>query len=102
MLTIERLHVAIAIAVLVCSALAASPVAAQSCAGTVVSARGEPASYQWLALIKAKGDWRARVRATPDLGAAYANWKLATDQVERCIKDAKSVRCIVSARPCRP
>lgn len=79
----------------------ATPAAAQTCAANEVRAEGERASYQWLALVKAKGDWRAKVRALPDLGAAYANWSFAVDQVERCIKDAKSVRCIVSARPCR-
>lgn len=79
----------------------AGPASAQTCATTVVTARGDPASYQWLALIKAKGDWRSKVRALPELGTAFANWKIAADQVERCIKDGTSVRCIVSARPCR-
>lgn len=94
------------VAAAVLSALAvlsipAAPAAAQTCASTPVRAEGDRASFQWLALVKAKGDWRAKVRAMPELGPAYANWAAATDQVERCIKDAKSVRCIVSARPCR-
>lgn len=83
-------------------AVAAAPAAAATCADTSVSARGDPASYQWLALFKARGDWRSKVRGLPELGARYANWATSADQIERCIKDGRSVRCIVTARPCRP
>ena len=85
-----------------CLCAVAQPAAAASCAAEPITARGDPASYQWLALVKARGDWRRKVRGLPGLGAVYANWASAADQVERCIKDARSVRCIITARPCRP
>ena len=71
------------------------------CATTPVSARGEPASYKWLAAVKARGNWRSRVRGMADLGGAYADWSASADQVERCIDNAGSVVCTVTARPCR-
>ncbi len=80
----------------------ASPALADTCSDTIVTARGEPASYRWLALVKARGNWRSQVRILPDLGAPYANFGRAADQVERCISDQRSVVCTVSARPCRP
>ena len=81
------------------AALAQAPAAA--CGAVSVSARGEPASYRWLALVKARGNWRSRVRTTPDLGAPYADWSAANDQVERCIDNAGSIVCTVSGIPCR-
>ena len=54
-----------------------APVAAQTCASPLISARGEPSSFEWLAKTKAQANWRSRVRATRDLGAAYATWSLA-------------------------
>jgi hypothetical protein len=88
------------VALIACGA--ADSANAATCSATVVTARGDPASYQWLALVKARGDWRRKVRGLPELGAAYADWARSEDQVERCIKDARSVWCILSARPCRP
>ena len=78
------------------------PVAAAklTCAPAAVSATGEPASYQWLALIKAKGNWRSKVRSLPKLGGHYASWRRAQQQVETCISKPESVVCTVSARPC--
>jgi hypothetical protein len=78
------------------------PAAAKTCADTAVSARGEPASLQWLAQVKARGNWRGKVRAMPDLGSSYANWGNADDQVVRCISNTGSIVCTVSAIPCRP
>lgn len=72
-----------------------------ACAGAAVSARGEPASYRWLALVKARGNWRSRVRTTPELGSSFADWTAATDQVERCIEGDGSVVCTVTGIPCR-
>ena len=91
--------VALVLALATSGRVAAAAVA--TCSETEVRAEGEPASYQWLALVKARGNWRVKVRALPALGAAYANWNAAASQVERCIRDAKTVRCIVSARPCQ-
>lgn len=68
----------------------------------VVAAKGEMATFKWLALIKARGNWRSKVRTIPSLGADYANFGRSEDQVERCISDQRSVVCSVSARPCRP
>lgn len=81
---------------------AASPALAVTCADTEVSAKGEIASYRWLALVKARGNWRSKVRVLPGLGSAYANYGRAADPVERCISDQRTVVCTVTARPCRP
>lgn len=75
--------------------------AADGCAATPISARGEPASYRWLAIVKARGNWRTKVRGMQELGATFANWSSAADQVERCIENAGSVVCTVTGRPCR-
>lgn len=75
---------------------------AADCSSTEVSARGEPAAFKWLALVKARGNWRSKVRGMPALGAAYANYGRGADPVERCISDSRTVTCTVSARPCRP
>jgi hypothetical protein len=84
-------------------ALALSPAAnAETCSVETISARGEPARFQWLAVMKARGNWRSKVRQLPDLGAPYANFKRAAEQVERCISDQRSVVCTVTGRPCRP
>ena len=75
---------------------------ASTCSDSEISARGEPASFKWLALVKARGNWRSKVRAIPALGADYANFGRAADAVERCISDSRSIVCSVKARPCRP
>ncbi len=75
---------------------------AATCADAEVSAKGEVASFKWLALVKARGNWRSKVRTIPKLGADYANYGRAVDQVERCISDQRTVVCTVTARPCRP
>ena len=91
--------------IVIATLLASGPTAAQTppktCTATSVSARGEPASYKWLALVKARGNWRARVRVTQDMGSVYADWSAAEDQVERCIDNAGSIVCTVTAIPCR-
>lgn len=80
----------------------ARPAHAASCSDMEISARGEPASFKWLALVKARGNWRSKVRAMPALGADYANYGRAADPIERCISDSRSIVCTVAARPCRP
>jgi hypothetical protein len=82
--------------------VAAAPVNAATCAGSEVSARGEPASYRWLAAIKARGNWRSKVRALPGLGPSYANYGIAADPTERCVSNTGSVVCTVTATPCKP
>ena len=79
-----------------------SPVLAEACAGAPITARGEPARLQWLALLKARGNWRARVRAIPSLVADYANYGRSQAAQERCVTSAISVWCEVTATPCRP
>lgn len=80
---------------------AGSALAAQ-CAPARVSARGEPSVFQWLALTKAKGNWRAKVRRTKALGGLYADWRRAENRTEDCGPDGKGIACTVSAVPCRP
>ena len=75
---------------------------AATCADTDGSAKGEVASFKWLALDKARGNWRAKVRSIPKLGSEYANYGRASDQIERCISDQRTVVCTVTARPCKP
>ena len=93
------------VSLLLASQLVDAPAMAQTpaatCAAASVSARGEPASLRLLALTKARGNWRARVRVTPGMGAAYADWGAAAEQVERCIENTGSIVCTVSAIPCR-
>jgi hypothetical protein len=87
---------------LITSLASAAPALADTCGPEPVSARGEPARLQWLALIKARGNWRSAVRTRPNLGADYANYARATNSIERCITSPASVWCEVSATPCRP
>ncbi len=75
---------------------------AAQCAAAPVSARGEPSVFRWLALTKAKGNWRAKVRRTKRLGGLYADWKRAQASTEDCGPDGKGIACTVTAIPCRP
>lgn len=72
-----------------------------ACAAKAVTARGEPASYRWLAILKARGNWRARVRSDPRLGPAYDGWSAARNPEVRCITSPGSIVCTVSATPCQ-
>ena len=66
-----------------------------------VTARGDPSRFEVLAKAKARGNWRAKVRALPALGAAYADWNKALAADYRCSqKDAQHV-CVAVAYPCR-
>ena len=80
---------------------ATAQTAADTCGATPISARGEPASYRWLALVKARGNWRTKIRGMQELGPSYANWSSAADQVERCVESGGSTVCTVTGRPCR-
>ncbi|CAA2142652.1 hypothetical protein HYPP_03674 [Hyphomicrobium sp. ghe19] len=84
--------------------LAAFPISvvAGSCASSPVIARGEEASYVWLAKTKARANWRAKVRATPGLGPNFANWARAQDTEERCLTGPAGTLCIFTGTPCAP
>ncbi len=75
--------------------------AAATCTEQPVAARGEPSRFEVLAKAKARGNWRAKVRAMPVLGAAYANWSKALAADYRCSQKDGSIRCMAVAYPCR-
>jgi len=82
-------------------AAAPTPSAAVTCADQPVTARGDPSRCETLAKAKARGNWRAKVRALPALGAAYADWNKALAPDYRCSeKDGRHV-CFAVAHPCR-
>jgi hypothetical protein len=79
----------------------ATPAAAATCSDHPVTARGEPSRLEILAKAKARGNWRAKVRALPELGAAYADWYKALDAGYRCDASDGQIACVAIARPCR-
>ena len=90
-----------AAAALAMLALGSTRVAAATCADQPVTARGDPSRFETLAKAKARGNWRAKVRALPALGAAYADWSKALAPDYRCSqKDAQHI-CVAVAHPCR-
>ena len=92
-------HLVIGLALLTAIA-AARPALAATCAGSPIEARGEASRFQWIAKAKARASWRARVRATPGLGPAYANWSHAENTEERCITGPKDTLCVFTGLPC--
>jgi len=80
---------------------AAPPAAAATCADLPVTARGDPSGFETLAKSKARGNWRAKVRAMPTLGAAYADWYKALAADYRCGKEGGQNVCTAVAYPCR-
>jgi hypothetical protein len=74
--------------------------AAATCADHPVSARGEPSRLEILAKAKARGNWRAKVRTLPELGAAFADWYKAQDADYRCEQADGQVTCMAVGRPC--
>jgi hypothetical protein len=89
-----------AVAALIASSAAQSALAA-TCAERPVQARGDPSRFEVVAKAKARGNWRARVRAMPTLGASYADWSKASDADYRCGQEDGRYRCMAIARPCR-
>ena len=87
--------------VLLAAIIAASPAGAATCADQPVTARGDPSRLEVLAKAKARGDWRAKVRALPALGAAYADWYKALAADYRCSQQAGGYVCTAVAYPCR-
>src|SRR5215471_10835984 len=82
-------------------ALAASvvPAVAATCADLPITARGDPSGFEILAKAKARGNWRAKVRAMPDLGAAYADWYKALAADYRCSEEGGQHICTAIAYP---
>lgn len=95
---------ALLLAVLTLGLCVGGPTAAHAgqCAQARVSARGEPSVFQWLALTKARGNWRAKVRRSKGLGGLYADWKRAESRTEDCGPDGRGIACTVTATPCQP
>ena len=89
-----------AIAICAC-ALISAPALSKTCASEVVYARGEPASFEWIARMKTHANWRAKVRALPNLGDPYANWSRAENSTERCFSGADGTVCQFTGTPCR-
>jgi hypothetical protein len=82
-------------------AATATPAAAVTCADRPVTARGDPSRFEVLAKAKARGNWRAKVRALPALGAAYADWNKALAADYRCSGSEGRYVCFAVAHPCR-
>jgi hypothetical protein len=97
------MHIGSAIALgLVATGFAAvSPAAALTCSDQLVQARGEPSRFEVIAKAKARGNWRAQVRALPNFGALYANWSIAAASDYACMEEKDGIMCIAMARPCR-
>lgn len=88
-------------AVLAVMSAATAPANAATCADRTVQARGEPSRFEALAKAKARGNWRAQVRAMPALGPLYANWSIALAADYKCSEDKTGYACAAVARPCR-
>lgn len=82
-------------------AILATPAAAATCADQRVSARGDPSGYEVLAKGTARGNWRAKVRAMPTLGAAYADWSKALAADYQCNQKDGQYVCTAVGHPCR-
>ncbi len=52
-------------------------------------------------VVKARGHWRAQVRAMPALGPLYANWSIAAAADYACAESSTGYSCKAIARPCR-
>src|SRR4029079_15533208 len=75
--------------------------AAATCADKPVTARGDASRFEVLAKAKARGNWRAKVRAMPTLGAAYADWYKALAADYNCNTSDGLHTCTAVAHPCR-
>jgi hypothetical protein len=78
-----------------------SPATAATCAAQPVSARGDPSGFEVLAKAKARGNWRAKVRAMPTLGATYADFNKAQGADYSCTQQDGQHLCTAFGRPCR-
>jgi hypothetical protein len=96
-----RRSIAACAALAALTAAATAPARAVTCADRLVQARGEPARFEVLAKAKARGNWRAQVRAMPAFGPQYSNWSKALDADYRCTNAEGGYSCTAVARPCR-
>jgi hypothetical protein len=78
-----------------------APAWAATCAAEAVSARGDPSRFEVLAKAKARGNWRAKVRAMPTLGSSYADYNKAQDASYRCTQEDGKYTCTAGGRPCQ-
>jgi hypothetical protein len=83
------------------STLPVTKVAAATCAEHAVSVHGEASRFELLAKAKARGNWRAKVRAMPELGAPYANWSKALGSEYSCAQRGSLYVCSATAYPCK-
>jgi len=74
---------------------------AATCAAQPVSARGDPSGFEVLAKAKARGNWRAKVRAMPTLGAPFADFNKAQGADYTCTQQDSQYLCTAAGRPCR-
>lgn len=99
----RALHRCLLMAVFAGSSVVAVPASrADTCAGQAIEARGEPSRFLWLAKTKTRANWRRKVRATPGLGADYANWARAQNTDEHCYSGPTGHLCIFTGTPCKP
>ena len=74
---------------------------AATCSERPVEARGDPSRFEVLAKAKARGNWRAKVRAMPTLGAPYADFNKALAADYRCSESGGEYVCVALGHPCR-
>jgi hypothetical protein len=96
------IRAALGISVVAAFFVTPNPVEAGVCSAKEIVARGEEASYVWLAKIKARALWRRKVRSLPGLGPDYANWAHAQNTEERCLSGGAGTVCIFTGTPCLP
>ena len=90
-----------AVAIATVTLATAASVHAATCHDRTIQARGEASRFEVLAKAKARGNWRAQVRAMPALGPLYANWSRAEAADYACSEDKAGYVCTATARPCR-
>jgi hypothetical protein len=95
-------YLTLVFALLIFAAIAPPAAQALTCADTAVEARGEQSRFMWSAKGKASANWRSKVRRTPGLGDAYANWARAQNTDERCLTGPAGTLCIFTGTPCVP
>lgn len=83
------------------AATLAAPGLAATCSDKRIEAKGEQSHFLWSAKTKARANWRRKVRATPGLGADYANWYRAENTEERCMSGRLNHLCVFAGNPCR-
>ena len=84
-----------------CLVAASLPAESATCSDQPVTARGDPSRFEMLAKAKARGNWRAKVRTLPSLGAVYADWYKALAADYQCNQADGQYICLAVARPCK-